>query len=98
MAMTISFPNLTAVGIPLLDAVYGSQTGILIAIGLAVVGFSGAFAQQYRFAAADVGNPASELSDLGFRVASVPEPGSIALLLAGAVSLLAYAWRRRSAS
>ena len=30
----------------------------LFAIGLAVVGFSGAFAQQYRFAAADVGNPA----------------------------------------
>jgi len=41
LAMTISFPNLTAVGIPLLDAVFGSQTGgsqtgILIAIGLVV--------------------------------------------------------------
>jgi predicted permease len=36
LAMTVGFPNLTAVGIPLLDAVYGPQTGILIAIGLAV--------------------------------------------------------------
>jgi formylglycine-generating enzyme required for sulfatase activity len=38
--------------------------------------------------------------DLGFRVASsaaVPEPGSLALLLAGAVGLLAFAWRRRRA-
>ncbi len=31
---------------------------------------------------------------IGFRVASVPEPGSLAIL-AGAISLLAYAWRRR---
>ena len=31
----------------------------------------------------------------GFRVASVPEPGSIFLSLAAAISLLAYAWRRR---
>ena len=36
LSMTVSFPNITAVGIPLLDAVYGAQTGILIAIGLAV--------------------------------------------------------------
>jgi formylglycine-generating enzyme required for sulfatase activity len=42
--------------------------------------------------------PAIEYNCLGFRVASlaVPEPGSIALLLAGAISLLAYAWRRRA--
>jgi hypothetical protein len=40
--------------------------------------------------------PTSEYNDLGFRVASVgvPEPGSLALLLAGSISLLAYAWRR----
>ena len=32
---------------------------------------------------------------IGFRVASIPEPGSVTLLLAGALSLLAYALRRR---
>ena len=31
----------------------------------------------------------------GFRVASVPEPGSITLLAAGALGLLGFAWRRR---
>jgi formylglycine-generating enzyme len=41
------------------------------------------------------GYPTGDGSDVGFRVAaSVPEPGSFALLLAGGVSLLAYAWRR----
>jgi formylglycine-generating enzyme required for sulfatase activity len=37
---------------------------------------------------------------VGFRLAAsaaVPEPGSIALLLAGAIGVLAYAWRRRRA-
>lgn len=33
---------------------------------------------------------------MGFRVACIPEPGSLAMLLAGAVSLVAYAWRRRA--
>ena len=37
-------------------------------------------------------NPANEASSLGFRVASVPEPGSITLLLCGLVSLIC--WRR----
>ncbi len=45
------------------------------------------------------GNYASfTVNDLnGFAVTTiaVPEPGSLALLLAGAISLLAYAWRRR---
>jgi predicted permease len=36
LPMTVSFPNITAVGIPLLDAVYGSQTGILIAVSLVI--------------------------------------------------------------
>ena len=36
LSMTVSFPNITAVGIPLLDGVYGSQTGFLIAVSLAV--------------------------------------------------------------
>jgi len=35
-------------------------------------------------------------NSVGFRVASVPEPGSLGLLLAGAISVLAYAWRRRA--
>jgi len=35
---------------------------------------------------------------LGFRVASVPEPGSITLLVCGALGLLTYAWRRRRLS
>jgi formylglycine-generating enzyme required for sulfatase activity len=45
--------------------------------------------------------PMTENSMMGFRVAasaSVPEPGSISLLLVYAVSLAAYAWRRRAAS
>jgi hypothetical protein len=33
---------------------------------------------------------------IGFRVAgAVPEPSTVTVLLTGAVSLLAYAWRRR---
>ena len=39
--------------------------------------------------------PSSELVDLGFRVASVPEPGSLAMMIGAVISLLAYAWRRR---
>jgi formylglycine-generating enzyme required for sulfatase activity len=42
-----------------------------------------------------IGLPTTESSIDGFRVASVPEPGSIALLLAGFLCLLAYVWRRR---
>jgi formylglycine-generating enzyme len=39
--------------------------------------------------------PTSELSTVGFRVAFVPEPGGLVMLLAGAIGLLGYAWRRR---
>jgi uncharacterized repeat protein (TIGR03803 family) len=40
-------------------------------------------------------SPTDEVDGIGFRVASVPEPGSIVLLLTGAVGLLAYVWRHR---
>jgi formylglycine-generating enzyme len=39
--------------------------------------------------------PTDEDVSIGFRVASVPEPGSIALLLAGASLALLWRWRRR---
>ncbi len=42
-----------------------------------------------------IGDPAKDSFSLGFRVASVPEPGSITLLVCGAVALLACAWRKR---
>lgn len=44
------------------------------------------------------GDPATTFNDIGFRVASVPEPDSIAMLLAGAACLLACAWRRSCAA
>jgi formylglycine-generating enzyme len=42
-------------------------------------------------------HPATEgsNSNIGFRVASVPEPSSILLLFVGAIGLLGYGWRRR---
>ena len=43
----------------------------------------------------DAINPAIESYVFGFRVARVPEPGSLAMMIAAAFSLLAYAWRRR---
>ncbi len=39
------------------------------------------------------GDPTIEINDIGFRVASVPEPGSITLLVSGLLGLLM--WRRR---
>jgi formylglycine-generating enzyme len=39
--------------------------------------------------------PLGEDGNVGFRVASVPEPGSVTLLLVGAVGLLGYACRRK---
>ena len=40
--------------------------------------------------------PATEFDYVGFRVASVPEPGSVMLLLALAAGLLGYAWRQQA--
>jgi formylglycine-generating enzyme len=40
--------------------------------------------------------PSDQNSQVGFRVVFLPEPGGIALLVAAAISLLAYAWRRRA--
>jgi len=40
-------------------------------------------------------DPSSEGYVFGFRVVSVPEPGSIVLLASGAIGLLAWTWRRR---
>jgi len=39
--------------------------------------------------------PTHEYETIGFRVASIPEPGSITLLVYGALGLFAYGWRRR---
>ena len=44
----------------------------------------------------DSDNPLAASSVWGFRVASVPEPSTIVLLLAGAACLLGFAWRRRT--
>jgi len=56
------------------------------------------WAQGLGYSRASVRNsdlPMNENEITGFRVASVPEPGSITLLVCGAVGLLAFAWRRR---
>jgi formylglycine-generating enzyme len=41
------------------------------------------------------GRASTATYETGFRVASVPEPGSIVLFVAGGLCLLGYAWRRR---
>ena len=48
-------------------------------------------ASSYR----NLGGPMIEGDVIGFRVASVPEPSAIALLLTAAACLLACAWRKR---
>ncbi len=40
-------------------------------------------------------SPTSHRSILTFRMARIPEPGSITLLVCGALGLLAYGWRRK---
>jgi formylglycine-generating enzyme required for sulfatase activity len=41
-------------------------------------------------------NPTIELNDIGFRVASVPEPGSLVMLAGIALTTLLYWWRKRA--
>jgi formylglycine-generating enzyme required for sulfatase activity len=54
-------------------------------------GISDYLAASYR----NGNSPSYEVDGTGFRVASVPEPGSMMMFVAGAISLLAYTWRRR---
>jgi len=49
------------------------------------------FAASYRD---NWGYPWGETDSSGFRVASVPEPGSISLVIAGWLCLFAYAWQK----
>jgi formylglycine-generating enzyme required for sulfatase activity len=62
-------------------------------------GFSGGSWSDGSYWLAASGNwsyvPTSFYCSIGFRVASVPEPGSVTLLLVGAIALLAYGWRRQ---
>jgi formylglycine-generating enzyme required for sulfatase activity len=46
----------------------------------------------------DEAPPGFAVNNLGFRVAYVPEPRSLALLLAGALGLIGFAWRGRRAA
>ena len=60
--------------------------------------WGGSWGNTYSMMAMTAGGydyPANAFRDIGFRVASVPEPGSIMLVVAGGLCLLAYAWRRR---
>jgi formylglycine-generating enzyme required for sulfatase activity len=54
--------------------------------------YSDSFAASYRFSI----DPTNESLGVGFRVASVPEPGSLAMLLGIALTALLYWWRRRA--
>ena len=53
---------------------------------------SGILASSYR---GYYNSPTVESGGIGFRVASVPEPGSIIMLLGIALTALLYGWRRR---
>ena len=70
------------------------------ATGSSRVGRGGSWARfpSFDLAASDryEHNPTDEsFLNTGFRVASVPEPGSISLLVMGAFGFLAHGWRRR---
>ncbi|MDZ7617539.1 MAG: SUMF1/EgtB/PvdO family nonheme iron enzyme [Patescibacteria group bacterium] len=54
---------------------------------------AGASAATFRYHVGYPSSPANGTNNVGFRIASIPEPGGITLLLAGAAGLLL--WRRR---
>jgi formylglycine-generating enzyme required for sulfatase activity len=56
---------------------------------------SSVLASSFRYYYPPEASASYEDISIGFRVASVPEPGSISLVLAGAISVLAYAWRKK---
>ncbi|MFZ1936535.1 MAG: SUMF1/EgtB/PvdO family nonheme iron enzyme [Thermoguttaceae bacterium] len=70
-------------------AVENSSRGLR---GGSLVNGWGSLASSYR---SYYNFPTYEDWGVGFRVASVPEPSSISLVIAGGLCLLAYAWRRR---
>ena len=79
---------------------WGEQQFIPTARTLRVLGgswsyFSGELTSAYNSTFGFGYDHMGIFDDIGFRVASVPEPSTITLLLAGAIGLLAYAWRRR---
>jgi formylglycine-generating enzyme len=58
-------------------------------------GSFGYYAAIMASSSRNTGNPTYEGYDTGFRVASVPEPGSITLLVCGAIVGLILWWRRK---
>jgi hypothetical protein len=70
---------------------FGSATNTFD-INFVNIGNAGILASSTRSS----GNPTFETTSIGFRVASVPEPSTYALLLLGAGA--AYLWKRRKSS
>jgi formylglycine-generating enzyme required for sulfatase activity len=69
------------------EALIGSSRGLR---GGVWSNYSYSLLSSYRYYI----NPAFESSLIGFRVASVPEPGSITMLLGIALTMLLYCWRK----
>jgi probable HAF family extracellular repeat protein len=71
------------------EAAYSSSLRVLRGSSWASLPYG--LASSFRFD----DDPVMAACGVGFRVAIVPEPGSIVLVLAGAACLLAFAWRRQ---